>query len=294
MGDNRWRDEQEWPLARAHATPFYLHSGGAAQRARRRRPAESSAPAAADETPRHVHLRPGEAGADRTRSAPTRAMPADRRDIQKRRRRARLHLGSVDRSRSRSPVPVQLVLWASSSATDTDFTAALSDVHPDGTARALTDGILRARYRDSRTTPALLTPGQRYEFTIDVGATSNVFLPGHGSGSRSRAATSRATTAIPTPARRSPPTPRTVVRAADRVPRRDRALAAGAAGDATDDTRSARGSSRLGALALAARRSLACATAGAVRRLPPARCSATRPPASASRARPGAAIPGPA
>jgi putative CocE/NonD family hydrolase len=74
---------------------------------------------------------------------------------------------------------VQLVLWASSSARDTDFTAKLVDVHPDGTARALTDGILRASYRRSRTAPALLTPGQPEEFVIAVGATSNVFLPGH-------------------------------------------------------------------------------------------------------------------
>ncbi len=50
---------------------------------------------------------------------------------------------------------------------------------PDGTARALTDGIVRARYRNSRTAPELLIPGRRYEVTIEVGATGNVFLPGH-------------------------------------------------------------------------------------------------------------------
>ena len=54
-----------------------------------------------------------------------------------------------------------------------------STCFPDGTARALTDGILRARYRNGKTTPALLTPGEPTSFTIDVGATSNVFLPGH-------------------------------------------------------------------------------------------------------------------
>ena len=53
------------------------------------------------------------------------------------------------------------------------------DVFPDGTARALTDGILRARYRKSKTTPTLLVPNEPVELTIDVGATSNVFLPGH-------------------------------------------------------------------------------------------------------------------
>ncbi len=30
MGENRWRDEQEFPLARTQYTPCYLHSNGAA------------------------------------------------------------------------------------------------------------------------------------------------------------------------------------------------------------------------------------------------------------------------
>ena len=75
--------------------------------------------------------------------------------------------------------PIEMRLWASSSATDTDFTAKLVDVFPDGTARALTDGILRARYRGGKTAPAPLTPGQAIELTIDVGVTSNVFAAGH-------------------------------------------------------------------------------------------------------------------
>jgi len=52
-------------------------------------------------------------------------------------------------------------------------------VLPDGTARMLTDGILRARYRRGKTTPVLLTPKQPEELTIDTGATSNVFGAGH-------------------------------------------------------------------------------------------------------------------
>ena len=70
-------------------------------------------------------------------------------------------------------------LWVASSARDTDFTAKLVDVFPDGTARAINDGILRARFRDSKTQPVLLEPGQPVEITIDVGATSNLFKPGH-------------------------------------------------------------------------------------------------------------------
>jgi hypothetical protein len=62
---------------------------------------------------------------------------------------------------------------------DTDFTAKLLDVAPDGTAINLTEGILRARYRDSQATPALLVRGQAYLLSIDLWATSNVFRTGH-------------------------------------------------------------------------------------------------------------------
>jgi putative CocE/NonD family hydrolase len=75
--------------------------------------------------------------------------------------------------------PIEVKLWASSSASDTDFTAKLVDVFPDGTARMLNDGILRARYRNGKSTPALLTPGEPVELTIDAGATSNQFAAGH-------------------------------------------------------------------------------------------------------------------
>jgi N-acetylated-alpha-linked acidic dipeptidase len=78
--------------------------------------------------------------------------------------------------------PLALKLWIASSARDTDFTATLVDVFPDGTARALADGILRARYRAGKTAPSLLTPAQPTEITIDLGATSNLFRVGHRIG----------------------------------------------------------------------------------------------------------------
>ncbi len=74
--------------------------------------------------------------------------------------------------------PVSLELYAKSSAADTDFTAKLVDVGPDGFAQNLTEGILRARYRESQETPTLITPGQVYKLTIDLWATSNVFQEG--------------------------------------------------------------------------------------------------------------------
>ena len=75
--------------------------------------------------------------------------------------------------------PVTLDLFAKSSAVDTDFTAKLVDVWPNGYAQNLTEGILRARYRESTAEAAPLTPGTAYEFKVDLWATSNVFLRGH-------------------------------------------------------------------------------------------------------------------
>ncbi len=75
--------------------------------------------------------------------------------------------------------PIELVLYVASSARDTDFTGKLVDVHPDGRAEILADGILRARYRESLSTPILMESGRIYELHLNLGATSNVFTAGH-------------------------------------------------------------------------------------------------------------------
>jgi hypothetical protein len=70
-------------------------------------------------------------------------------------------------------------LHAATDGTDTDFVVKLVDVHPNGFAMNLAEGILRARYRKSLDNAELLTPNQPYEFEIDMRATANVFQPGH-------------------------------------------------------------------------------------------------------------------
>ena len=75
--------------------------------------------------------------------------------------------------------PVRVILYAATSARDTDFTAKLVDVLPDGRAQNLTDGILRLRYRQSLEKPELARPGEIYKLTIDAGVTGNVFRKGH-------------------------------------------------------------------------------------------------------------------
>jgi uncharacterized protein len=75
---------------------------------------------------------------------------------------------------------VILDLFAKSSAVDTDFTGKLVDVWPNGFAQNLTEGILRASFRESTTgQPTPITPGKVYEYKIDLWSTSNVFLKGH-------------------------------------------------------------------------------------------------------------------
>ena len=75
--------------------------------------------------------------------------------------------------------PLSLVLHAASSAPDTDFVAKLCDVAPDGVSRILAEGVLRTRFADGYDRQRLREPGRPYEYTIDLVATSNVFLPGH-------------------------------------------------------------------------------------------------------------------
>jgi uncharacterized protein len=75
--------------------------------------------------------------------------------------------------------PVTATLFVKSSAVDTDFTAKLVDVGPDGFAQDLTEGILRMRYRDSAEHATFMNPGQVYQISVDLWATSNVFLRGH-------------------------------------------------------------------------------------------------------------------
>jgi len=74
---------------------------------------------------------------------------------------------------------VKVYLHASSDCKDTDFIAKLIDVYPDGRTMMILDGVIRARYRDSLRTPVLMTPGAIYEFTMDLGDTSQMFKAGH-------------------------------------------------------------------------------------------------------------------
>jgi uncharacterized protein len=75
--------------------------------------------------------------------------------------------------------PIEFHLFASSSARDTDWSARLADVGPDGRSLKVTDGILRARFRNSSVREELLRPNETYEFVFPLAPTAYVFRAGH-------------------------------------------------------------------------------------------------------------------
>lgn len=181
MGANTWRDEDDWPLARAKSTKYFLHSGGKANSTHGNGTLSTSAPG--KEAPDQYVYDPGN-------PAPTVGGPLccesqrwepgarDQRSVEAR-EDVLVYSTSPMAEDMEVTGPVTLELYAKSSAVDTDFTGKLVDVWPNGFAQNLTEGILRARYRDSRETPTLMSPGQVYKLTIDLWATSNVFKKGH-------------------------------------------------------------------------------------------------------------------
>ena len=181
MGIDRWRDEPDWPLPDTSYTDYFLDSSGRANTAGGDGELLAAAPAGERaDTYLYDPMRPvptlgGRVMAPSTANA---AGPVDQRRVESRDDVLCYTTPVLDR-----PVEVtghlSLTLFVSSSARDTDFTGKLVDVFPDGRAIFLTDGILRARYRNSLAEPELLTPDQVCEVTVDLSVTSNVFLPGH-------------------------------------------------------------------------------------------------------------------
>jgi uncharacterized protein len=181
MGANVWRDEQEWPLARAVPTAYYLHSKGFAN-TRFGDGFLSTEP-------------PGDEPADRYRYDPRNPVttygghgccdysfaamgPLDQRVNQQ---RADVLVYSTPALTEDVEVTgiVEARLVFSTDVPDTDFFVTLSDVYPDGKAINITEGQARTRFRESQEKPSLLQPGREYTLTVKLWGTSNVFKRGH-------------------------------------------------------------------------------------------------------------------
>ena len=181
MGDNAWRDEQEWPLARAQETKYFLHSAGKANS--RHGDGSLSAQGPTEETPDVFLYNPADpvptvGGALCCNPYFASSGAFDQNEIESRSDVLVYSTPPLERDVEVTG-PVTVTLWAATSANDTDFTAKLVDVCEDGCARNLTDGIIRARYRDSMSDPTPIEPNKAYCYTIDLWATRNVLKAGH-------------------------------------------------------------------------------------------------------------------
>jgi len=181
MGKNEWREEDDWPLARAKSTKYYLHSTGVANGVAGNGALSLVAPA--EEKPDQYVFDPSDAtptigGPLCCGALPTGIGPEDQRPAEAR-GDVLVYTTPTFAKDTEVTGPVSLDLFVSSSAVDTDSTGMLVDVWPNGFAQNLTSGILRLRYRNSQEKPELANPGETYHITMDLWSTSNVFLAGH-------------------------------------------------------------------------------------------------------------------
>ncbi|CAN0215029.1 unnamed protein product, partial [Phaeothamnion confervicola] len=183
MGLDAWRDEADWPLPDTRYEKWYLHSAGRANSLTGDGLLSTSAPGAEQADtylydPRDPVRTCGGATFLPGLFVAANAGPRDQRAIEAR-ADVLCYTSAVLEQDLEVTGPVSLRLFVSSSAVDTDFTGKLVDVYPDGRAMILTDGILRARYRESLSAAILMQPGSVYELQIDMIATANLFRAGH-------------------------------------------------------------------------------------------------------------------
>lgn len=180
MGENRWRGYEEWPPPGARQEDWHLRSGGGLVRE----------PGGAGDDPASYDYDPEDpvptVGGPILMAPIHRAGPRDQRPVE-----ARQDVLVYTSPPLENPYTVlgsvYVTLFAASSAPDTDFVARLVDVHPDGRAMGVADGILRASARESYPVPGVIKPvapspiepGEVYEYAIDLWATGITFLAGH-------------------------------------------------------------------------------------------------------------------
>jgi len=181
MGANYWRDEYEWPLARTQYVNYYFHSSGRANSLSGNGTLSTTLPE--DQPPDRYTYDPNNPvptlGGNNCCSPNIVAWGAYDQRPAERRNDVLVYTTPPLAEDIEVTGPIFVKLYASSSAPDTDFTAKLVDVFPDGYAMNLCDGIIRGRYRECFKEAKLMKPGGVYEFTIDCWVTGNVFKAGH-------------------------------------------------------------------------------------------------------------------
>ena len=182
MGRNQWRGENEWPLARTRFTRYYLHSDG---RANSRLGTGTLSTIAPQAEPSDTYVYdpaspvPTVGGPDFGVPLPGHTAGAADQALVEMRNDVLVYTTPPLEQGVEVTGPIEAVLYVSSTAKDTDFTAKLVDVAPDGTAFNVQEGILRARYREGFGKKVWMREGEVYEVRVSLSATSNYFAPGH-------------------------------------------------------------------------------------------------------------------
>jgi putative CocE/NonD family hydrolase len=182
MGENKWRDENEFPLARTRYTHYYLHSGGNANTRHGDGALSTQVPGV--NVPDRFVYDPADATPFVTAATSSQiGGPDDYASVQKRRDVA-VYVSPPLTEKQEVTGPVRVVLYAASSAVDTDFTALLFDQHPGGFAQRLCDGIVRRAIAGEWSE---LSSSRRIRFTgtrLTCGTRATYLCPGIASASK--------------------------------------------------------------------------------------------------------------
>lgn len=180
MGRNRWQEADGWPLPETQWHRYFLHSGGHANTSvgdgllTKHEPGVESP----DVFVYNPHAPVPTTGGRSVPGGMVVSGPIDHSNLEK---RGDILCYTTPELGEDIEVTGPLVfhLFAATSARDTDFTATLLDVHPDGRSINVADGVIRARFRKSIFEPELVTPGEVIEYIIDLGNTGQLFRKGH-------------------------------------------------------------------------------------------------------------------
>ncbi len=177
MGENKWTDENEWPISRTQWIKYYVHSQGRAN-SLFGDGTLSTTPPASETTdtylsdPEHPVTFITEPSFSQIGSADD-YRPVERRDD------VLVYTSGPLAEETTVCGPIKVQLFASSSAKDCDFMAMLLDVWPNGFTQRLIDGMVRARFREGMEKPSLIEPGKVYAYNIDLWNTCQTFKKGH-------------------------------------------------------------------------------------------------------------------
>ncbi|MCM8759656.1 MAG: CocE/NonD family hydrolase [Candidatus Omnitrophica bacterium] len=179
MGKNIWQDEYEWPPARVKYEKWYIHKGGLLNK----RPPSDQSPDYFDYDPTNPvptiggnhSIGPYNPGLYEI----ARPGPYDQTILEKR-KDVLVYTSDVLKQNLEIIGPITFILFACSSAVDTDFVVKLADVYPDGRSMNISEGIIRARFRNNIWgRPVLMEPGKVYEFNIEMMDTAYLFKKNH-------------------------------------------------------------------------------------------------------------------